>query len=114
MGNTERITIDNPTRTRKWGWGWTNTPTGEDAYSIKVPSAPDYTGTLKQIFACIACDRTYASMKSGGTFTNTDWFYDGKRITNRREFGWWLDEYRMDMPISPVTIEVQCNEKEEE
>lgn len=101
--DTQKITVENPTRTRKWGWGWTNTPTGRDAYSIEIPSRPDYTGTMKQVLKAISEDRTYRSMKSGGTFTNTAWFYDGKRIVNRQEFNDWLD---FDDGTGSVTVEV--------
>lgn len=99
-----KVTVNNPTRSRKWGWDWTNTPTGRDAYSIEIPSRPSYTGTLRQVLKAISEDRTYASMKSGGTFTNTAWFYDGKRIVNRDAFNDWLD---FDDGTSPVSLELE-------
>ena len=77
---TTTITVTNPTRTRRWGWGWSNQPTGRDAYSIALPTSPDYVGTLAGVQSQIAADRTYAAMKSGGTFTAAAWFYDGRRI----------------------------------
>lgn len=106
---TKKITIKNPTRTRKWGWGWTNTPTGRDAYSIERPGI-DYTGTWKQIYQRITADKTYASMLSGGTFVNTAWFYDGKYIVNQREFKDWLN---MSYANEPVTIEIEVEQVSE-
>lgn len=98
-----KVTVNNPSRSRKWGWGWTNTPTGRDAYSIEMPGI-DYTGTLNQIAKAISEDRTYASMKSGGTFTNTAWFYDGRRIVNREDFNEWL---QWTDNKQPVTLELE-------
>ena len=73
-------TTINP-KTRRLGWGWSCTPTGRTAYEIETPTHPYYTGTYRQIMAAIAEDRTYQSMLSGGTYTNTAWFYLGRRIT---------------------------------
>jgi hypothetical protein len=56
------IEINNINRTRKWGWGWSNTPTGEDAWSIELPSKPEYTGTLKQVYGNINSDRTTSTI----------------------------------------------------
>lgn len=102
-----RITVHNPTRTRKWGWGWTNTPTGRDAWSVETPSAPHHTGTLAQVQAAIAGDRTYASMRSGGTIVSTAWFYDGKRIVNGERFRRWME---WDGAQTPIVLEVEVSE----
>ena len=95
------LTIDNPSRSRKWGWGWSNNPTGKDAYSIEIPAAPDYTGTINQVTEAKSADRTWASMKSGGTFTNSAWFYAGRRIKMTDEFDTWLNRGGP----GPLTIE---------
>jgi len=105
--NTQTVTITNPTRTRKWGWGYSTNPTGRDAYSIEMPSRPDYTGTLKTVQDAIDSDRTYASMKSGGTFINTQWFYDGKRITNRAEFIDWWNSFDREETYPTLKLEVK-------
>jgi len=78
------LTITNYKRRRKWGWGYTFTPTGRDAYEIETPGGPDHEGTLGQIKAAIAADRTWQAR--GGTFYNTAWFYDGERIVATRIF----------------------------
>lgn len=104
------ITITNPTRTRKWGWGWSCQPTGRNAYEIETPSAPYYTGTLNQVLKAAADDKTYHSLKGGGTYTNTAWFYAGKRITNRQDLDRQLDAYMWDKQQgrtpSPITLEL--------
>ena len=74
------IVVRNPLRSRVFGWGWTNNPTGNGPYSIETPEAPDYTGTIGQVRAAIAADRTVRSMRSGGVCISTAWFYGGRRI----------------------------------
>lgn len=69
-------------RTRKLGYGYSCTPTGDDAYSIETPGRPDYVGTFRQIRAALSEDRTHRSLHSGGTYTNEQWFYRGRRITH--------------------------------
>jgi len=44
-------TTVNIRRSRKFGFGWSTEPTGRDAYSIKPPEAPNYTGTIKYYHA---------------------------------------------------------------
>lgn len=73
------------TDSTKFGWGWSCTPTGEDAYSIKTPSKPDYEGTLEKLRKDIANDQAFQNL--GGAFYNTAWFYDGKRILKTRAYG---------------------------
>lgn len=80
--NTTTITL----KTRGLGWGYSTTPTGEDAYSIEHPAAPDYTGTYRQIMDWRKNNPVLRSLLSGGTFTNTAWFYLGRRITH--VWGW--------------------------
>ena len=72
-------TINN--RTRKLGWGYTCWTKPGD-----IPTRPDYTGTIKQILDTIGRDKTYHSMKSGGTYLSESWFYDGKRIISVNGF----------------------------
>lgn len=94
---TKEIEITNINRKRKWGWGWSCTPTGEDAYSIETPSRPTVVGTLNQIQK--DNDVTYQSLKSGGTFTNSAWFWDGQRITATWTFGLIKSgENKVDIP----------------
>ncbi len=86
----DEIAIKNFRRSRKFGWGWSSTPTGENAYSIEVPDAPDYTGTLRQLFQDRADDVAFHSLD--GAFYDTAWFYDGRGITHTWAFG----------PLSPM------------
>lgn len=72
------LTVDR--NSKKFGWGWSCTPTGEDAYSIEYPGAPDYEGTIEQVKKARSDDRAFHSL--GGAFYNTAWFYDGNRITH--------------------------------
>ncbi len=81
----KEITVKNFRKNRKFGWGWSTTPTGEDAYSIETPDAPDYEGTLNQLQEARRNDRAFNNL--GGAFFNTAWFYRGKRITHTRVFG---------------------------
>lgn len=78
----KEITVKNYVRNRKFGWGYSLTPTGEDAYSIEVPSRPYYEGTIKQIFAARDEDRTWQAYRNANH--NTAWFYGGKRILQSR------------------------------
>ncbi len=87
MSDLEEITVTNINRRRKWGWGWETTPTGDDAYSIKSPPGPAYEGTLRQVEQAIANDVAYKSVKSGGAFINTAWFWDGRRVHST--WGYW-------------------------
>lgn len=94
---SQEIVINNPNRSRKFGWSWACSPTGRDAYSIETPTRPQVTGTIKMIQAEIAGDPTFRSIKSGGAFYNTAWFYDGKRITATWSFG--LIKQADDLPL---------------
>lgn len=76
---SKKIVVNSPTRTRKWGWGYSCTPTGHGT-EIEQPVKPDYVGTLNQVAKAQATDRTFKSLRSGGTFTSTATFYDGKVI----------------------------------
>ena len=82
---SEEITVTNYRKSRKFGWGWSTTPTGEDAYSIETPSAPDYEGTLSQLRKAMAADKAFQT-NLGSVFYNTAWFYDGRRITHTWQF----------------------------
>jgi len=83
----EEITVPIVYINRKFGWGWSCQPTGQDAYSIETPTRPDVTGTINQCRQYADTDRTFKSIKSGGTFYNTAWFYDGKRIVATWAYG---------------------------
>lgn len=74
---TTTVTVTHPTLRRKWGFGYSTTPE-RNSTRIIPPSAPYYTGTLRQVRAEIASDRTLRSL--GNTLHVEDWFYDGKRI----------------------------------
>lgn len=80
----------------KFGWGWSCSPTGTDAYSIETPAVPEIAGKLDQIRRYINTDRTFKSIRSGGTFYNTAWFYDGLRIVATWSF--CLLEEAEDLP----------------
>lgn len=88
------ITITNYRKRRKFGWGWSTIPTGEDAYSIEVPEAPDYVGTLNQLDEARANDKAFHSL--GGVFYNTAWFWNGKRITHT--WAWAA----LESPVTPL------------
>jgi len=66
-------------RTRTLGWGYETQPTGHGT-DIEIPTRPYHTGTYRQICSAIPSDRTYQSLRSGGTFINTAWFVGGQRI----------------------------------
>jgi len=55
------------------GWGYSNTPTGTDAWSIKLPTYPYHTGTIRQVLAAITGDRTYQSERNSA-LTAELWF----------------------------------------
>jgi hypothetical protein len=75
------VTVKNPFLSRKFGFGYSTTPVGSsDPLGIKAPSKPDYQGTIRRVKIEIDGDRLLESLKSGGTFFNSAWFYDGKRI----------------------------------
>ena len=71
-------------RSRKFGFGWSTEPTGRDAYSIKPPEAPNYTGTIKSIMRSRASDRAYQTYATGNAtnYYATRWFWNGKPITH--------------------------------
>jgi hypothetical protein len=107
------ITITNPTRSQKWGYGWSTQPE-RNSTAIVPPTAPDYAGTIDSVQRKVKADRTFTSVKSGGTFYNTRWFYAGKEIVgvsgdnSPDAFASWLFEldYLRDAKkaISPVTL----------
>jgi hypothetical protein len=72
---SKTITIN--ARSRNLGLGWTNQPTGEDAYSIKIPSAPDHVGGLAAVERGLA---EAAHYNSGGTFYNVALFVGSQRV----------------------------------
>lgn len=74
-----QVVVTNPFRSRKWGFGYTCQPTGNGT-QIEIPGKPDYRGTLSQVSEAVSSDRVLASFRSGGTFYNAAWFYDGRRI----------------------------------
>jgi hypothetical protein len=74
------LTIQNPTRSRRWGFGYCTSPTGDGPYSIEVPNRPEHTGTIRQVREAIASDRTYRSFVSGGVFFTRQWFFDGQPV----------------------------------
>ena len=91
-----QVVVTNPFRSRKFGFGYTCTPTGNGT-EIETPSKPDYTGTLKQVQEAVDADRLLASFRSGGTFYNTAWFYDGRRIVGAKSgFGDYFSDWRME------------------
>lgn len=92
----QEIIVKNPNLVRKFGWGWSCQPTGRDAYSIETPDCPDITGTINQCMKYANENRTFKSIKSGGTFYNTAWFYDGKLIVATWAGG--LLKYADDLP----------------
>ena len=98
---TRTITVTNPSLRRHWGWGYSTTPTGRDAYEIEMPASPDFTGTIKQILAARSSDRTWKSLRGGGTYTSEAWFYRGQRVVSVEEWG-----NNTEMHISPLGCEL--------
>lgn len=106
--STQTITVENATRSRKFGFGYSTKPTGDGPYSIETPAAPDYTGTIRQVEEQIENDAYLASLKHG-TLHTTAFFYDGRRIVNEQEFNWWREsvyQERMfpDAPKAPSSV----------
>ena len=79
------IEITNINRKRRWGWGFSTTPSGNGPYSIELPTAPDYVGTIGQISEAIASDVVFHSL--GGAFYATQDFWDGHPIVATWRFG---------------------------
>ena len=108
------VTVTNWRRSRKFGWSYSTTPTGR-GIEIERPEHPMYTGTIRQLLAVRAADRTFQSLFSGGTFYTTAWFYDGRRILGARYwcdtlgFYTWMSWSAIDKPYS-VTLEVEDDE----
>jgi len=78
-------TVEVTRRSSEFGWGYSTNPTGEDAYSIESPISPNYTGTVNQVYRAKSEDPIYNNL--GGAFSNSCWFYDGKRIYSVSETG---------------------------
>lgn len=92
----QEITINNVTRCRKFGYGISTQPTGRGT-DIESPSAPDYTGTLKQIRKQLDDDRRYLdSIQS--SYQSRSWFYDGKPIVWVWTIGNLGDEHESNCP----------------
>lgn len=83
------ITVTNVTRRRQFGFGYTAQPTGR-GIEIATPDAPDYVGTLAQVRSDMATDGFLRSLRNSGTYYNTSWFYQGKRITGVQSGDAWL------------------------
>lgn len=81
---TEEITVENPTKKRKWGWGY-NLFSNRDG-SIDSPGMPVYEGTLNQVDQDKSEDRTYRAHRIN-TSHSTAWFYRGQRVTATWRFG---------------------------
>ena len=96
-------TVEVTRRSRKFGWGYSTNPTGDDAYSIKVPTSPRYTGTINQVSGAKSEDPYYNKL---GVAYNSCWFYNGKRIYaasldgndwNQFSIGSYLGLYLLDL-----------------
>lgn len=118
--NTTTITVENPTRTRKWGFGYTasveqrhNPRTGDSYLTVTEVEAPSYTGTLRTVAEAIQSDRTLASFRSGGTSYRTQWFYDGRPIVSvdGEPFADWKAQLDLDIELGyrpgPATVIVR-------
>ena len=67
-----KVTI---TRRSKLGFGYNTQPKNNDGYpEIESTNMPDYVGTIKQVVNMIDIDKTFQSVKSGGTWYTTAWF----------------------------------------
>ncbi len=104
-GDTQSLIISNPTLIRKWGWGYSTTPVAGEATTIEYPDHPDYVGTIRQVQAAIAADKTFAAIRSGGTLYSTRWFYDGHPIAmaDGVPFGEWL-LWLQSMTAKPTAV----------
>jgi len=61
-----------PNGSKRIGWGWGTEPTGEDAWSIKLPTRPDVIGTMKDC----AEEAEHARRVCGDAFWSGRWFVD--------------------------------------
>lgn len=113
------VTITNPSRRKKWGWGYSTTPASRNGVAIKPPSSPDYVGTIGQVQDAIRRDRGFQAMRSGGTYTNSAWFWDGLRISgvwdaSQRTWVSMHDALRWwDLTGMPNKIVIQIAQEEE-
>ena len=83
------------TKRSKVGWEYNTSsrtivlPSGYTNWTIDKPEKPYYTGTIRQVINARDNDRTFALVKSGGTYYSTAWFvkYKGKwhRISETSE-----------------------------
>ena len=78
-------------KTRKLGWGYTTVcKQGLTGLYVPPPIHPTYVGTISHIFNEMEADKTFASIKSGGTYFSTAWFYRNQRIRFMDETPWYL------------------------
>ena len=107
----QTITLDNPTRSRKWGWSYTFHPQ-------PAPRKPYVSGTIATVLKERTLDRTFR--QRGGAFVNDVLFYDGKRVVelDGSPLGWTIRNYetRVDAESlradfsGPMTVTVEVDD----
>lgn len=68
------VTITRRSRNIGWEYSTSVVDDGYGGWKIESPTEPYYIGTVKQVLDSIEKDRTFASIKSGGTYYSTAWF----------------------------------------
>ena len=65
----------------KLGWDYSTSPTGEDAWSISLPTKPVHIGTYAQVLDAIDHDNSWALDRQSAYYTTT-WFarYRGRWV----------------------------------
>lgn len=114
------VTITRRSRNIGWDFSTNVTDNGNGGWRIESPTKPYYIGTVKQVLDSINKDRTYASVKSGGTYYSTAWFVKVNKkwhkIDTERGFhpaeivATWMDD---DKEYCHKTIELLLKANEE-
>ena len=106
-----QLIVKNPFLSRKWGYGYTSMLDGSGKLRLSPVEAPVHTGTLNQVRAACAEDRTLASFRTGGTSYHGAWFYGGIEIAGvvgYDSFADWFQDAEMDRhfdkPVAAVTL----------
>jgi hypothetical protein len=94
----KRVTITR--RTRNIGWAWCTTTYDDPT----PPESPEFTGTLRQVFAHIANDKTYQAI--GNTFHLTRFFVGGMPVVDPWGFSCDIDML-MRRAKDSVTVKVR-------
>jgi len=108
------ITITNPARRRKWGYGLNVTPTRTRlGLVVFPPTEPEFTGTIRQVYAALAANRFYQSLRGSGTLYNLKFFYDDNPIAglaglidNNEVYPLTFWDYTIENDVIEIVVEV--------